>query len=650
MTRILLALLLFSSPAFAAEAPFKRGVNLTNWLQSSGPRAVHFTKFTREDLQHIADLGADVIRLPINLHAMSSGAPNYQLDPLLLFFLDQIIDWSEELGLHLILDNHTFDVNASTDPQVGQILIPVWTQMAAHFKDRSDLVYYEILNEPHGIADATWNAIQQKVVAAIRTVDERHTIIVGPAGWNSFRNLELMPEYADDNLIYTFHFYEPFLFTHQGASWVTPSMVPLADVPFPYDSERMPAVPASLVGSWIGSAFSNYASEGTAAYIEEQLDIAARFAQERDVPVFCGEMGVYMPNSPNEDRIRWYRLVRDGLEARGLSWTSWDYKGGFGLFERGSDELFDYDLNIPLLRALGLNTPPQQEFVLRPTEEGFEFYGDFVGAQMAAFNWTTGGTVDYYSEANPARGQYALRWSGGDRYGLVGFDLAPNRDLSLLPDRGYALGLWVRGDTPGSAFDIRFVNGSDTTTGQLPWRIRYTIDEDDAAWDNEWHKLHLPLQQFEEQGAWDGEWHPAEGLFDWSAIDRMEIVAEYHDFNGRTFFFDDIRLVSGESTAVIFDAQQTPVSFALEANYPNPFNSSTVITYQMAASAQVQIAVYNIAGQKVRTLVDAARDAGRHTLVWDGLDEAGQSAASGQYFYRMLTSDFFAAGKMMLLR
>lgn len=633
-----------------AETPFQRGFNLTGWLQSSGARAVHFTKFGREDLAHIKALGADVVRLPINLHAMSNGAPNYALDPLFLFFLDQIVDWSEELGLHLILDNHTFNVNSNTDPAIGQVLVPVWTQLAEHFKDRSDLVYYEILNEPHGIADATWHAIQQEVVAAIRQIDTRHTIIVGPASWNSYNNLAQMPAYADDNLIYTFHFYDPFLFTHQGASWVNPSMVPVSGVPFPYDAERMPTAPASLAGSWVGSAFNSYRSEGTAQRIEDQLDIAARFAQERGVPIFCGEFGVYIPNSPAPDRLRWYALVRDALEARGISWATWDYKGGFGLFERGSNELFESDLNIPLLRALALNTPPQKDFVPLPIEHGFELYGDFVGERIVVSNWTANGAVDYFSERDPAQGRYALHWHGVDQYNHFGFNFAPDLDLSILLSRNYALEFWVRGDAPGSSFNIRFMNRNEAASGQLPWRMGYVVDETAAVWDNKWHRVRLPLAQFAEHGAWDGEWHEAEGLFDWTAVDRLEIVAEHHNLVGRNFYFDDLRLVGGDDTSVALDALATPKDFVLEANYPNPFNASTIIRYQLPTDSSVQLAIYNMAGQKIRTLVEGKVTAGQHVLMWDGRDEAGQSAASGIYFYQLLTSDFFAAGKMTLLR
>jgi len=201
------------------------------------------------------------------------------------------VDWSEELKLHLILDNHTFDPAENTDPGVGAILEKVWLQMAEHFKARSGLINYEILNEPHGISDEAWNSIQQDVVAAIRTVDKQHTIIVGGAGWNSYNILSAMPVYGDENLIYTFHFYDPFLFTHQGASWVEPSIAPLEGVPFPYNADEMPELPESLSSTWVENLYNNYPTDGTVARVRELLDIAIQFRQDRQVSIFLGEPG-----------------------------------------------------------------------------------------------------------------------------------------------------------------------------------------------------------------------------------------------------------------------------------------------------------------------------------------------------------------------
>ncbi len=551
-TLLLCILFLFTSfqITIAQEVPFHKGVNLTNWFQESNVRQIQFTKYTKTDFEQIKSLGCDVIRLPINLHFMTNGAPNYTIDPLFYTFLDQAVNWAEELNIHLILDNHTFDPAANTDPNVGSILEKVWKQVAAHYKDRSNYIYYEVLNEPHGISDAQWNAIQQLVINAIRTVDTKHTIIVGPAGWNSYSNLAAMPQYSDNNLIYTFHFYDPFIFTHQGASWSDPSMEPLANVPFPYSAAKMPAFPEALRGSWIESAFNGYQSDGTVAKVKQLIDIAVQFKQNRNVRIFCGEFGVYIPNSKNEDRVFWYDTVRKYLEEKGIAWTSWDYHGGFGLFEEDGNDLFDYDLNVPLLQALGFNVPAQSDFVLRPDSVGFPIYTDYIESKIFEASYSDG-TLDFYSTEQPQNGERSIYWTNAAQYNAIGFDFKPNKDLSYLLNHDFVLEFWVRGNTPGAKFDVRFLDTKTGDPSDHPWRMTTTIDETKAKWDNQWHLVRIPLKSFTEQGAWDNNtWYNPQGKFDWKAIDGLEIVSEQSALQNVKLWFDQIQITSQASTPV----------------------------------------------------------------------------------------------------
>jgi endoglucanase len=526
------------------ETPFHRGVNLTNWLQVGSARQIQFTRFTKQDLVNIKSLGCDVIRLPINLHYMTGGAPDYIVDPLFFYFLDQIVDWSEELELHLILDNHTFDVDASTDPDVDRVLVPIWSQMAEHYKDRSAYLYYEVLNEPHGIADARWGQIQQQVITAIRAVDGTHTIVVTGAGWGSYNNLKYLPFYRDENLIYSFHFYDPFMFTHQGASWTNPSMAPLAGVPFPYGAGPMPACPPALKGTWVESSLNSYKNDGTVKRVKELIDVAVRFRDEREVPVFCGEFGVYRLNSKDDQRVYWYEVVQSYLQERKIAWTIWDYEGGFGLFKAGTNELFEHDLNVPMIGALGLIPPVQTPFVLTPDRTGFDIYTDYIAANARNSSYPGHGTVDFYCDTVPAAGAYCIRCTGFDRYSSIGFDFRPDKDLTVLVKMGYLLDFWVRGDTPGARFDVRFIDTKTTDPQDHPWRMTATIDQNTAAWDAKWHHVQIPLRGFVDRGSWDNAWFLPQGAFDWSAVNRFEIVSEYHDFVGMQFWFDSIRITS----------------------------------------------------------------------------------------------------------
>jgi hypothetical protein len=92
-----------------------------------------------------------------------------------------------------------------------------------------------------------------------------------------------------------------------------------------------------------------------------------------------------------------------------------------------------------------------------------------------------------------------------------------------------------------------------------------------------------------------------------------------------------------------------PASFGLEANYPNPFNPSTTLRYNLTEAGQVQLTVHNVVGQQVRVLVDQVQEAGAHQIEWDGRDQSGQAVAPGLYLYRLVAGSQ-ALGKMVLVR
>jgi len=93
-----------------------------------------------------------------------------------------------------------------------------------------------------------------------------------------------------------------------------------------------------------------------------------------------------------------------------------------------------------------------------------------------------------------------------------------------------------------------------------------------------------------------------------------------------------------------------PRSFALHNNYPNPFNPATTIAYDLPAPAHVTLEIFNVLGQKVRTLVDDYQEAGAQTVVWDGRDSGNREVATGVYFYKIRAGDFTDSKKMLLLK
>ena len=98
-----------------------------------------------------------------------------------------------------------------------------------------------------------------------------------------------------------------------------------------------------------------------------------------------------------------------------------------------------------------------------------------------------------------------------------------------------------------------------------------TIDETVTSWDNKWHQVTVPLSDLQEKGSWDNAWFNPENKFDWSAVDRFEIVAEQNALTGIEFFFDDIE-VSGEDIPEILDAEETKNIMDVRI-YPNPIST-----------------------------------------------------------------------------
>lgn len=636
------------------QVPFHRGVNLTGWFQADNARKIQFRKFSKKDFADIKSLGCDVIRLPINMHGMTSGPPNYTIDPLLFSFLDSAVSWAEEVQLYLLIDNHSFDPIASTSPDINLTLNKVWPQVAEHYKNSSGYIMYEVLNEPHGISNQVWGNIQQQAIDAIRSKDTKHTIIVGPSGYNSYNDLAQMPVYTDANLIYTFHFYDPFMFTHQGASWNSPSMVPLAGVPFPYNAATMPACPPSLKGTWVESALNNYPVDGTVAKVKSLLDIAVNFKNTRNVNIFCGEFGVYIPNSDSTDRAFWYKTVKDYLDMKGIPWTIWDYKGGFGIFKKGSNEVFESDLNISLLKALDFNIPEQHSSLFQPDSVGFKIYDDYLGQGLNEASYSSG-TIDYYSTLIPNNDRYCLYWTGGPQYTTIALDFLPDRDLTKLVTAGYALDMMIRGNGAGFKFDVRFLDTKTSDPADHPWRIRTTFTDQAPGWDKKWHHVHIPLRQFTEQGSWDnGAWYNPAGKFDWSAIDRLEIVAEHSPVDGKEIWFDNI-MITDKDTATVLEKGTLGIH-AIQATgeapglkfYPNPMSRSTTVTYFLPEKGPVKISVYNINGKKVSDLVNETKARGKYAFQWDGKDELGKLLPAGMYICLLSAHEFQQSAKLII--
>ncbi len=514
--------------------PFHKGVGFSVAFES-GPNVhdIHFNYYTRQDFKNVKKLGIDQVRLPIFMSNMLND--QRQMEPLFFYLLDQYVDMAEEEGIHLILTNmQGYDYS---DPDIEEEFITIWTQMAEHYKNRSELIHYELANEPSGISDEDWGRIQGNIIDAIREIDTQHTILVTPASWGDLSHLQYLPEYDDDNLIYVFHFYSPLLFTLQGSYG-------LSGMPFPYDAARMPD-PAGFTGTENEWFYNNYPQEATAMAIRGAIEIAAQFKNKRNVPLWCGEFGADDVASVPEERAYWYEVLRTSLEENGISWSMHGYKRYYGVLDEGTNKMFDHDLNIAVVEAMGLEVPEQSEYDPQPETGEQIIYQDYLSDDFFQnWYWPDGGETHFYCEEDTYNGEFCIVLKNRPLWSIFSMDYLPAKDFSQLEEEGYALSFWIKGDTPGGKLNIKFIDSKTDDPNDREWTVSHIIDESFASWDNQWHNVQIPLSQFLEDGFWeDGIYYKPNGSFDWSKVKRIQINDENQSLERVGFWLDEIKII-----------------------------------------------------------------------------------------------------------
>lgn len=627
--------------------PFSRGVNLTSWFQVSDIQHMTFGKYDETDFANIKSLGADVVRLPVDLKGMIGPAPDYTVNPVFFLFMDQTVAWAEKNGLHLILDNHNFDPSIPTAPTVATWLIPAWKQIATHYQGKYPNLSFEILNEPHAITAAIWNPIQTATINAIRAIDKDRWIIAGPVDYNSYSQLASLPVVTDKKIIYTFHFYDPFLLTHQGASWTDPSLESLQGIPYPYDAARMPVLPAVYKGTWIENTFNNYKNEGNDTWVRNVLNAPANFRKSRKMPLFCGEFGVYGRYSPTEDRARWYETVSKKLEADSIAWTIWDYQGEFGLFVPKSSERFFSDLNLPVVAALGFTAPTQLPWVRKPDSAGISIYSDWIKKGFTNASYTNAGSITIHEPDPAGESGFAIKFSNGEQYSQVVFKSPDRRDLSKLRTSGYWLEFKVRGTSGVNQIEVRFLD-SKTGTADHPWRSRVTLNSTKVTWNDTWQTVKFPLSSFVESGSWDGSWFDPKGLFDWKDVERLEFVAENQALTGQTLYLDDIKITNGTGVSVSEPAQ-VPNGLQIVNTWPNPFNPEVSVQIRNGNKEMLTLVVFTVLGQIVRQ-VELPSGKENQIVSWDGKTASGIPASSGTYLLKVMGKTSSVTTRVILMK
>lgn len=317
----------------------KRGVNIGGYLSQCNHQKEHYVRFFgEEDVRRIRDWGMDHFRLPFDYSVVQDE--DGEAIPEGVELLRRNVLWGQKYGLNIILDLHKasgYDFNFAgdnarnnlfTSEELARKFLSLWTLIAEEFGTCGNVVF-ELLNEVVETENAgAWNALIQRAVAVIREIAPETPIIYGGIKWNSADTLKLLNPPVSDNIIYTFHFYEPLLFTHQKAHWVP--NISMEDVHYPGTMEYFKALSEALGIQGSAVMMSDAASMGP-DFIRGMVDEAVTAARAAGVPLYCGEFGV-IDRAPLPDTVRWFADAVSVFRENDIAHAMWTYKEkDFGL-------------------------------------------------------------------------------------------------------------------------------------------------------------------------------------------------------------------------------------------------------------------------------------------------------------------------------
>lgn len=317
------------------QLAFKRAQSLDNgisvsWLEQTWAKDVlNDGALTNADFKLFKALGFKSLRLPVAFAFFES-----RKIPLasVLMRIDEIIKQCRVYGIKLIIDYHYGELNDNNYLTETPRIINLWVLLAKKYLNESPgNLFFELYNEPPHMNPIVWKDAAYNIVTAIRKVDKKRTLIVGASNFNSIYELSRTVRMGDENIIYTFHFYEPFLFTHQGADWVG-NQVATVGVPFPYSAEKFPDINPKTKGTWGETNYYQYKKDGNEQSLTDKLMIVKNWANKYDVPIICGEYGVYNKYADADSRCRYIKAMHITLKKLNIPGIMWEYNSAFSIF------------------------------------------------------------------------------------------------------------------------------------------------------------------------------------------------------------------------------------------------------------------------------------------------------------------------------
>jgi endoglucanase len=319
----------------------KRGTNVGHWLSQSKRRGLEREQYiTKSDIETVAEMGLDHIRLPIDEEQMWDEEGNRNEDAFKLML--SCIDWCMESSLKVIVDlhilrSHHFIAEVKplwTDPSEQDKFYDLWRDLSKALKVYpNNMLAYELMNEAVADDPEMWNDLLKNCYDAIRELEPERTIVIGSNMWQSVNTFDDLKVPANDpNILLSFHYYHPMILTHYNAGWTIFKNYS-GPVHYPgilITQEEFNDLPDEEKTSFVEACINQ---EFNKEIIFKMWEQPIKKAKELGLPLYCGEFGVYF-DAPESDMLRWYEDMIQLFEEHDIGYANWNFKSSsFGLLD-----------------------------------------------------------------------------------------------------------------------------------------------------------------------------------------------------------------------------------------------------------------------------------------------------------------------------
>ncbi|TRD12688.1 glycoside hydrolase family 5 protein [Erythrobacter insulae] len=282
-----------------------------NSLEPETENAWGGKRISAADFERIRAAGFDTIRLPVRWHTKSQNEPPYTVDAAYIKRVEQVVDWALEADLNVILNSHHFDPIYEDPKGTSAWHGGVWKQIAARFADRPESrLWFELENEPHkNFDDSNLLETLAPALAAVRATNPTRAVIIGGQEWSGIDSLATLKLPDDANIHPTFHYYSPFDFTHQGASWTGDAMPPVG---------------------------RQYGAPGDAKLLEQDVAKLRAYIDRTGHTPFMGETGAYEAHIPLAQRVQYHAAVTKAFAPTGIGICVWAYTNTYPFWDQGT--------------------------------------------------------------------------------------------------------------------------------------------------------------------------------------------------------------------------------------------------------------------------------------------------------------------------